>query len=310
MKILLTINKTLTNGKTKWLDGGYHNVFLPLQDLGHDVYFWDTVNPDEPNYQKVIDKFKPDLIFCCMTGDVGLTPYESNAWEVIPKETEKGNIKTFNWFCDDTWRFESFSSKVCKAFSICSTPEPEYVEKYKNIGYENIIVGGWHTNDKLYSQKQQEKKYDIVFIGQMNNPDRNRYIQYLIDNGVDIKNFHGVSHEQMTKILSESKIGINFSKNYNGTSPRTQMKLRPFEIAAAKNTLVLSEYHNGLEYFFKPDKEIVCFKNANEMLKKTKALLSNDRIRENIALSGNKRFSLEHSSHERMKHILKKINDI
>ena len=64
MRILLTTNKTLSNGKTKWVDGGYYNIYLPLKDLGHEVYFWDTVEPDEPDYQKVVDQFKPDLIFC------------------------------------------------------------------------------------------------------------------------------------------------------------------------------------------------------------------------------------------------------
>ena len=73
MKILLTTNKTLSNGKTKWLDGGYYNVYLPLKDMGHDVYFWDTVAPEDPDYQKVIDQFKPDLIFCCVTGDLSFT---------------------------------------------------------------------------------------------------------------------------------------------------------------------------------------------------------------------------------------------
>ena len=55
-KILLTTNKTLSNGNTKWVDGGYFNLYLPLKDLGHEVYFWDTVEPDEPDYQKVIPK--------------------------------------------------------------------------------------------------------------------------------------------------------------------------------------------------------------------------------------------------------------
>ena len=74
--------------------------------------------------------------------------------------------------------------------------------------------------------------------------------------------------------------------------------------------MFLSEYHKGLEYFFDINKEIVCFNNADEMLKKTQALLNNDHIREKIAKKGNQRFINEHSSHKRMEYILKEIEKI
>ena len=312
MKILLTTNKTLLNivtGKT-WTDGGYYNIYLPLKDMGHDVYFWDTYNPEEPDYLKVVQEFEPDLIFCCVTGDPRITPYEVNALEVISDITENSDIKTFNWFCDDTWRFDSFSSKACWFFNACSTPEPEYVNRYKEIGYSNIIVGGWHTNHNFYPQEDLEKIYDISFIGQINNLDRKNYIDYLRSGGLNVQAFHGLSHEEMTKVLCQSKIGINFSKNYNGRPIKTQMKLRPFEIAAASGTMILSEYHTGLDYFFDINKEIVCFSNAEEMMQKAKALLANNDLRERIALKGNKRFISEHSSHKRMEYILKEIEKI
>ena len=179
MKILLTTNKTLSNGKNTWVDGGYYNVYLPLKDLGHEVYFWDTVKPEELNYQKVVDEFKPDLIFACITGDLSIAPSEKIAVEKIAEITKKGNIKTFNWFCDDTWRFDNWSKNVCKLFTVCSTPEPECVQKYKDINYDNIIVGGWHTNYKYYPAESIEKKYDVTFVGQINNPDRAVYIKFL-----------------------------------------------------------------------------------------------------------------------------------
>jgi spore maturation protein CgeB len=311
MKILLTTNKTLSNGKTKWIDGGYYNVYLPLKDLGHEVYFWDTVEPEEPNYRKVIDQFKPDLIFSCLTGNTIITPAEPIALESIAEETPKGNIKTFNWFCDDTWRFDDFSSKACQYFTACSTPEPEYVQRYKDIGYNNILVGGWHVNDKLHPDQQEEKIYDITFVGQINNEDRKVYLNHLIKNGIKVGTFHGLSQEEMAKVLRQSKIGINFSKNYTNKSIiKTQMKLRPFEIASSKGTMVLSEYHNGLEYFFDVNKEIVCFEGCEEMLVKSSHLINNDKLRNKIAEKGNKRFKKEHTSHERLSNILREVQKI
>ena len=152
MKILLTLNKTYRGQ----IDGGYWYVYLPLKAMGHDVYLYDTVAPEEKNYSKIIEEFKPDLIYCCFTGNKHITPYEP--WELIKKETDSGRTKTFNWYCDDSWRFNDFSSKTCNYFNVCSTPDPNYIERYKQIGYDNIITGIWHINSDLYPNIPFNKK--------------------------------------------------------------------------------------------------------------------------------------------------------
>jgi len=116
--ILLIVNKTYR----KQIDGGWWYLYLPLKEMGYQVYFYDTVDPKEKNLEKVIESFKPDLIFCCMTGDKAIAPHEP--WDQIQKETDSGRITTFNWFCDDTWRFENFSKTACR-----------HLEKYRNIIY-------------------------------------------------------------------------------------------------------------------------------------------------------------------------------
>ena len=67
MKIVLVMNKTYPRPSGPRIDGGYWNVYLPLQKLGHEVYFYDTVDPYEKDFSKVLESFKPDLIFFCMT---------------------------------------------------------------------------------------------------------------------------------------------------------------------------------------------------------------------------------------------------
>ena len=147
----------------------------------------------------------------------------------------------------------------------------------------------------------------MTFVGQMNNPDRSKYIEYLRENDISVHNFHGLSHGEMVKVWSETKIGLNFSKNYNGSPIKTQMKLRPFEIAAARGTMVMSEYHSGLKHFFDIDKEIVTFTNPKEMLKKVKILLANEKIRNKIAIAGNNRLKKDHTSHKRMQNVIEEI---
>lgn len=301
MKILLTVNKTLSNGLREWQDGAYWNLFLPLQELGHEVYFYDTVRGTDKKYSQIVDKFKPDLIFCCMTGDPTLTPKEP--WEEIALQTKKGNCVTFNWFCDDAWRFDSFSSKVCNHFHACSTPEVSYLDKFKDIGYNNIFLGFWHSNKNFY-KPNKEKKRDIGFCGQLNY-ERRRMISHLCTAGLDIRPYHGLPHETMLETLSESKIGINFSKNFNGSRPVLQMKGRMVEVPAA-NSLLLTEYAPGIEEHFVIDQEIVTFESPDEMVKKAQFLLSRPKIINSIAKKGHQRFLKNHDSVIRLEEIINK----
>lgn len=302
MKILLVINKTYPRPEGSRIDGGYWSVYLPLLSMGHDVYFYDTVNPKEKDFSKIVENYKPDLIFCCMTGDANLTPYEP--WEEIKKETESGRTKTFNWFCDDTWRFANFSSIACKYFSVCSTPEKEFLAEYKKIGYDNIFVGMWHTNIDLYPTSV-DKAYDMSFIGNKNNQ-RITMENMFKHNNLDVKFFSGLSHEDMMLTHAKSKIGLNFSMNTNSTPPRTQMKARMFEVPAA-NTLLLTEYHDGIEEYFEIDKEIITFTNEYEMLEKYKTIIKHDSIIKEISKNGYNRFMKEHESKVRLAKVLDQI---
>lgn len=300
MKILIVLNKTYRGH----LDGGWWYVYLPLKELGHEVYFFDTVNPLEKDFKKVVESFKPELIFCVMTGDASIAPYEP--WEPIERETKRGNIKTFNWFCDDTWRYNMFSSKACHYFNVCSTPEPEYVHRYISDGYSNIIVGAWHANIDLYPRiKYEDKNIDISFMGALNDTRKEFFQRH---HEIPISMFSGISQEEMLNVHAKSKIGVNLSINENDPQKKTQMKQRMFEIPAAQ-TLLFTQHHPALESFFEPDKEMVTFANDNEFAEKSKFLLTNQRVVEIIAKNGHKRFLAEHESKVRLTKILDRIKE-
>ena len=50
MKILLTTNKTYRNSP----DVGFWYTYTPLVEMGHEVYWFDSVNPKDKNYSKII----------------------------------------------------------------------------------------------------------------------------------------------------------------------------------------------------------------------------------------------------------------
>lgn len=307
MKILLTTNRTLRRGDKAEEDGAYSNLYLPMKELGHEVCFYDTVDPKQKDYSKVIEGFKPDLIFCCMTGNKYITPHEP--WEEIEAETLSGRTKTFNWYCDDTWRFENFSSKTCFKFFACSTPEPSYLDKYKDIGYENIVLGGWHSNANFHPYVEfDQKAIAVSFVGRIDFL-REPYLNFLESKGISVTNITDISRDELMRAFSRSKIGLNFSVNPNDPQRKTQMKARMFEVPAA-NSLLLTEYHQGIEQFFKVNKEVITWKTSDELWKKTKFLLDNPKIAEGIAKNGYKRFMKEHESKKRIEQTLFEISKL
>ena len=121
MKIIVVANKILNRNNQNFFDASYFNFYIPLLELGHDVIFYDTINGSDKPFDLIVKEFSPELIVCCLTGDPMVTPYEPI--NEIEKITQEGKIKTLNWFCDDTWRFDSFNKQICKKFTYCTTPE-------------------------------------------------------------------------------------------------------------------------------------------------------------------------------------------
>tara|TARA_R100000008_G_C3582901_1_gene169861 strand:- start:77 stop:982 length:906 start_codon:yes stop_codon:yes gene_type:complete len=295
-------NKTLRRGNVHKIDIGFWNTYYSLLQLGHQVHFFDTTTEPEKSLSDVVDSFKPELIYCCMTGDPSLTPYEP--WEDIEKETQKGRCKTFNWFCDDTWRFDNFSSKVCNLFHVCSTVEVDYIQRFKEIGYNNIIHSMWHTNLDFYP-KVTTKDIDISFCG-IPNPERQSLTNALTREGLSVEYKYGVSHEDMCELFSRSKISLNFSKNMTLTPPRRQIKARLFEVPAGKAVLCTEKTPN-LEEYYDIDKEVIVYEGATELFEKCSFLLKNENILNKIAENGHERFLKEHESKQRLPKILDNI---
>jgi len=303
MKIIVVTNKFLNRNGIKRIDSGYYNLYIPLMNLGHNVIFYDIENPTYDNsFSDVVKKFSPDLIFCCLTGDNNSFKYEPV--EEIREITKKGNIVTFNWFCDDTWRFNSFSKNFCKNFTVCSTPEFSFLEKYKKESYSNIILGLWHCNHDIASRSDIKYK-TLGFCGGIT-ADRNENIQYLRSKGNHVNIFNGCCYEEMFYNYSTNLIGLNFSVNYNDPEKKTQMKLRPMEIVNSC-TLLATEYTPGLEHLFDIDNHIISFKSKEELNDKIGFYIKNPESTRNMVQGAYTTFLKNHESHVRLKNILPEI---
>ena len=297
-----SISRHVNNQEPFRFDYAFWNFFLPLSNLGHDVSFFDTNVFGNEQFKRDFDNFKPDLLFCVMTGARSFCPDEP--WESIRNITEKGTCKTFNWFCDDTWRFNNFSSKVCGNFHFCSTTERSFLDRFKSIGYDGIRYANWHSNPHVYSTVFCQKSNLLGFVGGLNQ-DRERFISHLHSENFQVANVKKASFEDMIHLYSSSLAGLNFTKS--ASDGRRQMKARIFEIPATR-TLLLTERVDGIEEFFEVGKEIMTFDNEHELLEKVQWISNNTENAFKIALAGHQRYLRDHTSQVRLSNLLSSLS--
>ncbi len=119
-----------------------------------------------------------------------------------------------------------------------------------------------------------------------------------------------LSDDELIKMYSRSRISLGFSSVAEwptpGQSPIKQVRLRDFE-APMSGAFYMVEAYDELREFFEPNKEIVFFANAEELIDKTRYYLAHDAERERIRQAGMKRARTEHSWHERFRMVFREI---
>ncbi len=314
------------------MNNGQHRVVLfPFDEVGLKL------GKEGMNQEllKAVDAEKPDLCFFFLFGN-------QIEKETIKKITNSGKTITFNWFADDKWRFENFSKYWAPLFSWVSTDQKSSLKDYENIGYNNVVVGGWACNHYIYKPLDLPKIYDVSFVGQPHGS-RKKIVDEIKKAGINIQCFgrgwpNGkVSQEEMIKIFNQSKINLNFSKcsgsfdlkhiikifisksdngfitfnspskwigNFKSLLARTQneIKGRNFEIPGC-NAFLLTGYAEGLESYYELGKETVCFYTTKDLINKIKYYLTHESEREKIAEASYQR-TIKHYTYE------KKFNEI
>lgn len=294
--------------------------------LGYEMtsLFYEDYSKD--NFQKeIINKalrLKPDLIFFILQSD-------QVKIDTLKKLGRFGFFKV-NFFGDDHWRFDNFSSKYANYFDVCITTDKFSVEAYKLIGQKNIIKSEWASLDSIVEFSNVRYKYDVSFVGG-ENPFRRWFVNKLKLLGLSVHCFGDrwengrVTYKEMEKIFSHSKVNLNISntiqydiryltanpRNFintiRGAKNKSAVKARNFEIPA-QGGFELTEYVPCIEDYFDLGAEIVCYKDVDEAALLIKYYLSNDYEREKIKLAGVKKARRQHTYIHRIKHFMEEIN--
>lgn len=302
----------------------FRNMYLTLGRFCNKILYFNRrdyylkYGKDKMNQMllELIKKEQPDYVFTWLTWDEFYIDTLLKINEISP------HTKTVVILGDDTIQFYDFSRYYALLFNYVFTTLKSYQKKYKEDGIKNVFFTSL-TDAVSFHPIETEKKYDVTFIGsqKLDKSGRYEYIKYLKDNGInvrvfgfgwenfnDLKDIYGGALEsgEVLKVINQTKINLCFSKDNFG---RPQMKAKIFETGACK-AFTLCEYAPDYESYFTEGKDIIMFKNKEDLLKKVQYYLKNTKEREKIASASFKKVTKEYSLNNEIKNfILKTRND-
>ena len=194
----------------------------------------------------------------------------------------------------DDYDLHEMNSITASACDLVITGCPVSVLKYQEKGYQAHRF--FLENDQdVYKDYKEKKDIDIIFFGALSK-DRNYFINYLEKNGLTVKTVGSgvkfLKDEDLAKLISRSKIVLNFSKSTWGavrSYSRFQF-INPDKIynffyqfkgriltAALCGTACVSEFFAGNEIMFSKN-ELKAFFTKEECLVILNELLKDDNL--------------------------------
>jgi len=203
-------------------------------------------------------------------------------------------------FGDDEYGFEHYKYWLPLFDNVVAYTKKE-VEKYNEL-YNNVLhlpVGAHFDKNNISLNKttEREKIYEVIFVGRPYGS-REKNIEYLIDNGINIavfgseqwaKNkkikpyYHGfLPNEKYDETVSKAKILIGFMEDYITGKPHINAKL--FD-AAKTNQFIITTHYPPFErdYGFEEGKHVVMYRSIEDLVDKIKYYLERPEERKRIA---------------------------
>jgi spore maturation protein CgeB len=200
MKIFYACDHQPFPGNHLW----YHNLFMPLLDLGHEVvpfeydltrHFLQASNPTLPEHRANIEAWREQLedeLIRQIEAEHQKRPvdlffsYFYSAFcrpEIIRRIHDLG-IVTVNWYCNGSYQFDLVSD-IAPAYDFCLVPEKFRLQDYRRIG-ANPIYCQEAANPNIYKPYPVSQEFDVTFVGQ-GYGDRIEYICHLLEERIDVR---------------------------------------------------------------------------------------------------------------------------
>lgn len=179
------------------------NLYLPLQDLGHELVTFDVdygplnrnLDHELPEQKAFIDEHRPafgeellrQVQAALRDGPIDLFfSYFYSAY-VEPgaiRAIRDLGIPTMNWYCNGSYQFH-LVEEIAPAFDWCLVPERFRLADYRRVGATPIYCQE-AANPTVYRPFDVPREHDVSFVGQRYG-DRGSYLRRLVDEGIDVR---------------------------------------------------------------------------------------------------------------------------
>lgn len=185
---------------------------------------------------------------------------------------------------------------VAKKAQLVFCAQKEGTEKMVSDGIHNPLWLPHAFEPQAYFKTEMAaKKYDVCFVGHVNNKSREEALDRLFSNFPNF--YYGQAlFEEAGKRFCESKIVFN-------TSMTNDLNMRTFE-ALGTGSFLLTSWIPTIEEVFEDGKHLVLYRSLDEMIDKAKYYLEHDEERERIAQAGYEEVLKKHTIQHRINVIL------
>ena len=303
------------------------NFRSALEGMGHEVHPFDFLAREAAVGRVAMNRelaeleagLEPDVAFFVLFKD-----------EIEPATISAMGAPTVNWFADDHWRFDDFTSAYAPAFDWSVTTDHDSVERYRAIGVDTVILSQWACNRYAYAWTADELAHDVTFVGQPHG-DRVAVVDRLRSAGIDVRCWgHGwpdgkLGHEEMVEVFGASRVNLNLANS--STNPwtlrmrlgaiarlrrpwdpprRSQIKGRTFEVPGSGGFL-LTDHVPHIETYFDVGREISTFASTDDLVEKVRYWLAHPDERAAVARAGHRRVLDEHTYDHRFAAIFERM---
>lgn len=304
-------------------------------ELGHDVIFMRTdelskVSSEQPTAEGLrelgrnILSLKPDVVMGYGATALSYFPIKDGP---LVNVFESLRIPYCSIFYDNPMLdivFPSVALTVDATHHFMFIWDRHYVAELKNLGFKNTYFMPIAANTKRYHKMPENLRAtspfacDVSFVGSWS-PKRDLVLRHLA--GFDFAiygydwerssaglqgKFRGPAHNmsELPFLYNFSKVSVNVTMEQGVTS----LNMRVFDVMACEGFLI-SDYKSDFEELFDMDKEIVCYRGADELPGLVDYYLKNEKERKDKARAARRRVLREHNYKKRAKFILDTLKE-
>jgi spore maturation protein CgeB len=273
----------------------------------------DKLSGIEAKVVSLVERERPDLLLV-VKGEV-FPPRAARRARI-----ELG-VRTVLWFPDDPRFLRSLLAPIAPSFENVVVSSRSTIPLMGQGEVDSIIHLPFACEPETHRSLKMERTFDVAFVGSYS-PERSRLLAKL--SRFDLKIWgpnwnlpwiprtlakHVMNDEsfgeKFVEILNRSKIAINMHhpSDFNATG---KINMRVFETAGC-GTFQLTDHAIGLDEFFIPGQEVICYDSPEELVELIEYYLELEDPRGRISVAGQRRAYTDHTYVKRVSLLLEKI---